>query len=100
MSYEGWTQVLCKNGHEFSIGQYEDRHPCPHCGAEIVWSHEVDLTNGCEPDCKLYDKKCYAHPLELEIATPAVYEHCPTCQHKRVVFVQIYKIPAESGGAR
>lgn len=47
MSYEGFTQYLCKNGHYHTQDcSYDDLTICPNCMADIVWSNMVDVTNG------------------------------------------------------
>jgi len=62
MSYEGFIQVLCKNGHYHGIDCYElpifsteegqDWYPdqpvwtCPICGSNAFWTNNVDVTNG------------------------------------------------------
>lgn len=50
MSYEGYVQVICKNGHLDHCPDdclYDEDEPCEYCGAEIVWRNHVDDTN-CE----------------------------------------------------
>ena len=49
MSYEGYVQVLCANGHYHSFDENYDSDEtveCPDCGANIVWRNRVDDTNG------------------------------------------------------
>lgn len=47
MSYEGYTEYLCAAGHYSSQNVYDgDLKECPHCGARLAFSHEVDETNG------------------------------------------------------
>lgn len=55
MSYEGYDQVLCKNGHYFTFdcysapdyfGQDGDPWVCTKCGEKAVWWNGVDETNG------------------------------------------------------
>ena len=59
MSYEGYHQVLCRNGHYVEIDCYEEplfcEQPrfdldckiwtCPICGEKAYWSNSVDVTN-------------------------------------------------------
>lgn len=54
MSYEGYNQHICKNGHYYTrddIGCWEDEDPCDDawhakpCGERPVWSNAVDDTN-------------------------------------------------------
>lgn len=80
MSYEGYEQYLCSDGHYWtedcwSSSMYSDRKPsCPHCKKPAVFGNAVDQTNG--PDvgrvilkeiapAKICTCKCgYAHASE------------------------------------
>jgi len=48
MSYEGYTQKICKNGHEWEEDCWADEfsHRCPICQERCVWWNMIDLTNG------------------------------------------------------
>jgi len=55
MSYEGYSQFLCKNGHLWTKDcnelMYNDKkQKCPVCGKEEVWENMVDVTNGSYDD--------------------------------------------------
>ena len=57
MSYEGFYEYLCKNGHYHSWDVYDPDKPdqykpyeCPDCGAGVDKFYSVDHTNGCEGD--------------------------------------------------
>ena len=52
MSYEGFVQALCENGHDCSGDCYlfSRYNPCSKCGGEIVWENSVDTTNGFNPE--------------------------------------------------
>lgn len=93
MSYEGYTQALCANGHEQTVQQYDDRATCDLCSAKIVWRHEVDVTNGCYCDGPSDPLKCSAHRLVLEVDRPATFKSCPSCDHKKMLTQTTYKIP-------
>jgi hypothetical protein len=47
MSYYGFWEWLCDNGH-YLAHDCMDTKPsvCPHCSAPMRWSHSVDETNG------------------------------------------------------
>ena len=47
MSFEGYYQCVCKNGHYFEINAYDDRDKCVDCYQDIVMKNIVDETN-CE----------------------------------------------------
>lgn len=52
MSYEGYEELLCGNGHYFAHDCYGDApETCPRCGAPWAYSHGVDQTNGYDEEC-------------------------------------------------
>lgn len=66
MSYEGYTNHFCENGHYLgSTDAYEDNEftPC-FCEAKIFFTECIDLTNGCDDDCE--DESCQAHSKVLK----------------------------------
>lgn len=101
MSYEGFMQVLCENGHY----SHED-DGCPMfwkrndyvchalingevCGStKYAWSNPVDETNGADPDTG--DCPGYIH---LEIKTPAVKKTC-NMGHDHLISHAVYHIPS------
>lgn len=48
MSYEGYREYLCKNGHYFSFNVWNEpeKPECPCCGNPPELYHGVDQTNG------------------------------------------------------
>lgn len=44
MSFEGWVQCICPNGHYFTNDAYIST-PCPDCGKRYAWCNVVDDTN-------------------------------------------------------
>ena len=58
MSYEGYSQLLCKKGHNWNIDcnempqEYEEPRDtiCPKCGEKAVWENMVNTTNGSYDD--------------------------------------------------
>lgn len=88
MSYEGYTQHICKNGHYFETGCYEDLS-CPFC-KEVVssWSNEVDQTNGPSQGAISIEKL-----REKYLKTEAVKETCTHCNHTKVISPEIFHIP-------
>lgn len=91
MSYEGYDQVLCENGHYHTYDCWEFWKPkgwvC-HCGAKAAWSNSVNVTNGSFDGDERIDGY-----VELEVKDQC---KCPTCGH---VTERVYKIP-EKGGHR
>lgn len=50
MSYEGFNEYVCLNGHYFTADPYYQSTVCP-CGAINHWFHTVDQTNGMDEQC-------------------------------------------------
>lgn len=51
MSYEGYSQFLCKKGHYWTVDcnllTYKDKKErCPSCNKEFVFENMVNITNG------------------------------------------------------
>lgn len=91
MSYEGYVQALCVNGHLRTWDAYVEDYdwfastPCS-CGAPFAFRHSVDTTND--------DGK----PLTFEVDVPAVVRTCDMgCVH--IVEETRYRIPAPISGA-
>ncbi|MBI3632293.1 MAG: hypothetical protein HY225_02500 [Candidatus Vogelbacteria bacterium] len=108
MSYEGYVQVLCENGHYHAFDAYDDvvsnsidwaqfngyggvdqeRKPWAcFCGKDMVWVNNVDETN-CES----------AGYVELEVQTEAKFCTCVDCGNKHVTEAMTYKIPRGGHG--
>jgi hypothetical protein len=47
VSFEGYYQCVCKNGHYFEIDVYDDRDKCVDCFQDLIFKNTVDETN-CE----------------------------------------------------
>ena len=68
MSFEGYYQLICRNGHYMCYDVYDcpENTRCDICNAEIVWKHIVDLTNGSyefDPDTE--EEVCIDGYIEL-----------------------------------
>ena len=121
MSYEGWEQILCKNGHYHSADchdylEYDESVPyldlekvwkCPTCGERAVWWNAVDVTNGSycsSPECKGKDGGCewcdngrIDGYVELEEATQVETSVCDKCGLTRTINQPTYKIQQQCG---
>jgi hypothetical protein len=124
MSYEGYTQILCKNGHYTVRDAYDDWGDdeqgkiCSQCGEPFVWKNNVDLTNGII--CTAWDEelgKCVDESycvqeqrnkcvelqgridgyVELEIDKEAEYETYKCCGNSKIVKERTFKIPENKG---
>jgi len=93
MSYEGYSQLLCKDGHYWEVdcnctsGKLEDE-TCPVCSNPAIWENMVDITNGSfDPYWSMEEKNRIDGYIELEILKE---EKCDKCGS---ILVRIYKIP-------
>lgn len=93
MSYEGYEQVLCQNGHLDEIDAFyfteNDYWKCDVCGASMAWRNSVDQTN-----CLPYPEN---EEIKLEVKTPAVICKCSSCGNLHRTQPETYHIPAEGG---
>ena len=85
MSFEGYYQRLCKNGHSMDVDCYmeNDEDRCAICGAEIVWANLVDETNGSHDEEGRRIDGC----VKLKIKSQKKCEHCGS------ILETTYKIP-------
>lgn len=67
MSFEGYYQRLCKNGHAMHADVYiaNDDDCCEVCGERVAWQNLVNQTNDD------------GHPVRLEVAH---HRKCGECQ--------------------
>ena len=103
MSFEGYYQKLCANGHLTCVDVYQDEYmsyPCMckeddectcrseepkcHCGAEYVHSNMVDQTNGIDEETG----ECPGY-IRFEKIDEKICECCGT------VLEQKYRLPKE-----
>ena len=73
MSFEGYYQRLCKNGHSMDVDCYieSDKDRCAVCGSGIAWHNLVDVTNG-----SYYENERIDGYVELQIKSQRKCEHC------------------------
>lgn len=93
MSYEGFEQHICANGHYFtceeSFGGYfgEDGSSCPVCKASSAWCNGVDQTNGSSEGEIKYDDLIKNFQIKEEVVE--------TCNlgHKHLKEPILFRIP-------
>jgi len=92
MSYEGYVQLLCEEGHQTSYGVYDyDRDKLCRCGAKFVWRNSVDVTNNeWSQDEEGNMVRCDGY-VALEVES---YDRCECCNHVNEI---VYKIPTDKG---
>ena len=97
MSYEGYEQLLCANGHYFTCDAYanvsydengpkESAIACPYCKAMSVWSNSVDQTN--DPNQGFIDMKQF-------LLKDAEMKICHECNHSAQIAPAVYRIPTQ-----
>jgi hypothetical protein len=85
MSFEGYYEVICKNGHFWANDLYSDKKVCPFCGECVAWWNLIDETNG------------EGKPTELQVESESVFCKCSLCGDKHVKEQARYKIPENVG---
>jgi predicted RNA-binding Zn-ribbon protein involved in translation (DUF1610 family) len=45
MSYEGYSQCICKCGYYYEVDAADSDYNCPKCGQMYAWCNSVDETN-------------------------------------------------------
>jgi hypothetical protein len=98
MSWEGYNRLLCEAGHQSTIDGYDFSHDgkC-HCGKEIAWWDQIDLTNGSFDEDGVTRIDGY---FELTVKEPAVICKCATCSNQHVSREATYLFPEEGKGHR
>ena len=105
MSYEGYSQFICRNGHQYVSDVYDGDRECDYCQTPPVWCYSVDQTNGCECDyikeqnikVDRPDGLCNAHAIKLEVLVAAEFETCNHCNHSKLIKEATYKVPDNVG---
>jgi len=87
MSFEGYTQRICKNGHYYEADVYQTEQSCPHCKAEAAWENLVDQTN-CE-DAGLISRD---QIIAMLLDKGPVLCRCE-CGHSHTKEQAVFKIP-------
>lgn len=88
MSYEGFVEHLCKNGHYWAVDCYDEQSAkvCKKCKEPSLWRHAVDQTNGiCTLEDGSEDSSTVRFPLEVD-------HYLDEIVHIRV---PIFKIPSK-----
>lgn len=89
MSYEGYVEHLCANGHLWVEPElYEDEALCPHCEEPSAWGNSVDDTN-CESFGTIRPEG-----WETLKVTPEVEAVC-NLGHRHTLTPARYRVPTE-----
>ena len=96
MSFEGYYQIVCENGHQFTKDAYDfgdaTEAKCPFCKEDAVWWNLVDVTNGSHEGDERIDGF-----LQLKIKESVETCTCDKCNNVHVVKEPTYKIPEGKG---
>jgi hypothetical protein len=85
MSYEGYTQYLCKKGHLRTQPHSLEIKPRCSCGELFVWGFEVDQTNDD------------GQPALLVLNERPVQQICASCGHEKTIKEGTWHIPPVLG---
>lgn len=95
MSFEGYYQILCENGHYETHDVYTngpEYFKCSTCGEDAKWWNLVDLTNGSYTnDGTRIDG--FVHFREMEVFAC----RCDKCGIVHTAKPSIYEIPKDKG---
>jgi len=105
MSYEGYSQFLCKVGHYWAEDcmMADDNSKCSVCFKSAVWENMVNQTNGCEaisgdPNdlSNIHEKAgdCFCGYVPLEEVDKKACDKCGSILEQR------FKIPKKGQGRR
>lgn len=96
MSYEGYVQCICKNGHYYEYNAYarDNDRVCYQCGTESAWTNAVSETN-----CDSYGQIPMKWLREQFLKEKA---HVETCNlgHQHTVKQETFYIPTPSHAER
>ena len=122
MGWDGFVQVLCKNGHYFTedyyiYSDYEGNWVCPYCQEKEAWHNIVDTTNCCTvapeyrtkekyraSDCMPWEdihdpeKGCHFGGMgykKLEKLTEEEVCICDKCGARHISKHETYKVPGK-----
>ncbi len=99
MGYSGFSQLLCKNGHNWNVDceempqEYENprKMKCPKCGEPQVWENMVNTTNGSVDE----EGTRIDGFVDLKIKSQR-FGFCSECGEKHICET-IYEIPKLKG---
>lgn len=94
MSYEGYEQHICKNGHYFnnydiySVMFSDDPVKCSYCQAPSAWRNCVDQTNGPSQGVIPMEK------FNAFLVSPAEHQEC-NLGHFHLTKEAVYRVPTQ-----
>lgn len=99
MSFEGYYQFMCPNGHSWEEDVYSTTGQCYICKQMACWNNTVDTTNGSfEINSDGFETTVRIDGyVDLEVLTEAELHTC-TCGHRHTVKPTSYKLPPKNVG--
>ena len=95
MSYEGYEEILCENGHRRMYDCWDapvlEEWVCPGCGAKAKWWAMVDCTNGADPATGMFPGE-----VNLDVKDSMLCK-CPDCGNSHCMKETTYHIPKDGG---
>jgi hypothetical protein len=89
MSFEGFYQLICEEGHRTGCDCYELCLACHICGKAVIFQNLVDQTNGNEVGYITEEG------FKTLIKKEAVTETCSHCGHTKQEEPELYRIPTK-----
>lgn len=92
MSYEGYWQCICQNGHYYTDGAdaYNEEEPCGICKTPSAWRNQVDETN-----CDSWGEIPFDLLKKNFLISEEVIETC-NLGHRHITKHAIFRIPVEN----
>jgi len=100
MSFEGYFQCLCEDGHEnthdvyewYDVNEFEQECSISGCKKKIAWWTIIDETNGAD------EESGEGIAVVFEELIPADNCKCQKCGHEHLASPMRYKFPCHSVG--
>ena len=86
MSYEGYEEYICEDGHYYAHWASYDGPEVCHCGKPSVWNNPVDETN------------CDGFPFTIErlrVKDETELDTCDSCGHTKQTKEATYFVPTK-----
>jgi len=101
MSFEGYLQYWCENGHYHERDAYDDyfdehQFKCPHCDGKEAFHNLVDVTNGSYEYDDNGEQVRIDGFIEPEVVKDAPVCTCDSCGHTHALGPAVYVVPSEN----
>jgi len=98
MSFEGYYQLVCTNGHQYNADLYgeEEHTKCPICNSCAKWWNLVNLTNGSFEGDGDNETRIDGY-VELVVEKAAKTCKCDKCGNDHIIEQETYLVPTKEG---